>query len=298
MNLKNGAILLLLTLASALAQPTFKVDTSLVRLLVNVKNPAGDLVGSLDKDEFTVYDNGVPQKIAVFERYTVQPLSVSILIDISGSTAKELKYETASIVKFLHALFSEGNERDMAALYSFNYDVTLLSSFTRRQQRLEDSLRMLKPEGGTSLYDAIELGARDLRGRNGRHVMVIVSDGGNTTSARKYKDALDAVQRADAILFPVVVVPITNDSGRNLGGEHALQTLASGSGGRWFYPNVEQLDQAFSDILRDLRAQYLIGYYPRDQPKDAPRFHTVRVELKRPDLRAQTRTGYYGDDPH
>jgi len=287
---------LLLIAAVAGAQPTFKVDTRLVPLLVNVKNAAGDLIGSLDKSEFTVYDNNVPQEIAVFERYTVQPLSVSILLDISGSTAKELRYETSSIGKFLHALFGEGNPKDMAALYSFNYDVNVLSSFTRRQQRLEDSMKFLKPEGGTSLYDAICFASRDLQGREGRHVMVIVSDGGNTTSSKKYKDALDSVLRADSILFPIVVIPIVNDAGRNLGGEHALQTLASSTGGRWFYPNVEQLDHAFADILRDLRAQYMLGYYPRDLPKDTPHFHMVRVELKSKDLRAFTRTGYYGDE--
>jgi Ca-activated chloride channel family protein len=94
-----------------------------------------------------------------------------------------------------------------------------------------------------------------------------------------------------------VVVPITNDAGRNTGGEHALQTLSASTGGRWFYPNVEQLDQAFADILRDLRAQYMIGYYPKNLPKDTPRFHRVRVQLQRQDLRAFTRTGYYEDDP-
>src|SRR5260370_42209836 len=89
----------LLLAAVAGAQPTFKVDTRLVPLLVNVKNAAGNLIGSLEKNPFPVYDNNVPQEIAVFERYTVQPLSVSILIDISGSIAKDLKYETTSIGK-------------------------------------------------------------------------------------------------------------------------------------------------------------------------------------------------------
>src|SRR6202035_3223937 len=102
------ALLLILGLASASAQTTFKTHVRLVRLLVNVKNPAGDLVGSVDKSEFTVFDTGVPQEISVFERYSVQPLSVSVMIDISGSTAKDLKYETASINKFLRALFAEG----------------------------------------------------------------------------------------------------------------------------------------------------------------------------------------------
>lgn len=284
----------LLGLATASAQ--FRADVHLVRLMVNVKNPAGEPVGSLDPKEFTVFDNGVPQEIAFFERYTTQPLSVAILIDTSGSTAKDLRYEVASIGKFLSALFAEGNQRDMAALYTFNYQVTLLRSFTRRQARLEDSLRFIRPDGGTSLYDAIYFGCRELQGREGRHVMVVVTDGGDTTSVKKYTDAIDSAQRSDAILFPIVVVPISNDAGRNTGGEHALQTLASSTGGHYFYPDVDQLDRAFSDILSDLRAQYMLGYYPRNLPKDAPRFHTVRVDLNRADLRAYTRTGYYGED--
>lgn len=290
---------MLLGLASASAQ--FKVDVQLVRLPVNVKNASGDLIGSLDRNEFTVYDNGIPQDIAVFERYTTQPLSVAILIDTSASTAKDLRYETVSVGKFLSALFGEGNERDMAALYSFNYEVTLLRTFTRSQRQLEDRLRSLKADSGTSVYDAIYFAAQELRGRPGRHVIVIVTDGGDTTSAKKYKDALEAAQRSEAIMYPIVVVPITNDAGRNTGGEHALQTLASSTGGRWFDPDVgERLDKAFADILMDLRAQYMIGYYPTGQgpsafsDKDGRGFHTVRVELDRKDLQAFTRTGYYG----
>jgi Ca-activated chloride channel family protein len=286
--------MVLLGLATASAQ--FRADVHLVRLMVNVKNPAGELVGSLDPKEFAVFDNGVRQEIAFFERYTTQPLSVAIMIDTSGSTAKDLRYEIASIGKFLSALFAEGNQRDMAALYTFNYQVTLLRSFTRRQARLEDSLRFVRPDGGTSLYDAIYFGCQELQGREGRHVMVVVTDGGDTTSVKKYTDAIDSAQRSDAILFPIVVVPIANDAGRNLGGEHALQTLASSTGGRYFYPDVDQLDRAFSDILSDLRAQYMLGYYPRNLPKGAPGFHTVRVDLNRADLRAYTRTGYYGED--
>jgi Ca-activated chloride channel family protein len=174
--------------------------------------------------------------------------------------------------------------------------VTLLNAFTRRQRQIENSLRLVKSEGGTSLYDAVYFAARDLQGREGRHVIVVVTDGGDTTSSKKFKDAAEAAQRADAVMYPIVVVPITNDAGRNLGGEHALQTLATGTGGQWFYPTVgEQLDRAFADILRDLRAQYMIGYYPKGVPNESGRFHTVRVDLKRKDLRAFTRTGYYGE---
>ena len=278
----------------ALAQ--FKIDVKLVPLLVTVKDGKGELVGSLEKADFTVYDSGVKQEIAVFEHHTALPLSVSLMIDTSGSTASNLRYETTSLEKFLHALLREGNPADAAALYSFNDEVTLLNSFTRREERLIDSLKGLRASAGTSFYDAVLLAARGQRGREGRHVIVAVTDGGDTTSAKKYADAFEAAQNADAIIYPILVVPITNDAGRNLGGERALETLAAGTGGRVFQPSgAAQLDEAFAQILRDLRTQYLVGYYPRNLPSDLPRFHTVKVEVSRKDLRATTRTGYYGE---
>jgi len=277
------------------ASPTYRVDVKLVRLLVNVKDSQGVLGGSLDAKDFSVADCGVPQSIAVFERQTELPLSVAVLIDNSGSTGKDLRYETTSVEKFFKALLGEGNPKDAASLYSFNYDVTLLQNFTRRFGALSDNLRALKPGGGTSFYDAISLSSRELGRREGRHVIVIVTDGGDTTSRTKYPEALEAAHLADAVIYPILVVPIPNDAGRNTGGEHALYTIASGTGGRVFEPSVgAQLDQAFTDILRDLRTQYLLGYYPRNLPGDAPRFHPVRVELSRQDLRATTRAGYYG----
>lgn len=295
--MKYAVLLLSLPLAHAQQQPAkFTSRVDLVRLLVNVKNPAGELVGSLDKSEFAVYDLNVPQEIAVFERYTIIPLSVAVLVDTSGSTLKDWQLEIRSLRKFLDALFGAGNEKDMAALYTFNYDVTMQHDFTRSSKRLEERLRFIKPEGGTSLYDAIWHASRELQRRDGRHVMVLVSDGGNTTSSKAFKDALDATQRADAVMYPIVIVPISNDAGRNLGGEHALQTLAGSTGGRWFDATINELDRAFAEILRDLRAQYMVGYYPKNLPPDAPNFHTVRVELQRKDLRAQTRTGYYGEE--
>jgi len=275
---------------------SIKVDVKLVRLLVSVKDAKGELVGSLEKPDFTVYDSGVKQDVAVFEHHTEVPLSVSLLIDTSGSTATNLRYESTSVERFLRALLREGNPADAAALYAFNDEVTRMNSFTRREQPLIDSLKELKGKAGTSFYDAVYLASRELTRRDGRHVIVAVTDGGDTTSDKKYADAFEAAQKADAIIYPILVVPITNDAGRNLGGERALSTLASGTGGRVFQPTgASELDQAFTQILRDLRTQYLVAYYPRNVPADAPRFHLVKVELSRKDLRATTRTGYYGD---
>lgn len=293
--------LFLFALAAVLApaQAVFRTEVRLVRLLVSVKDPKGNAIGTLTAKDFRVTDSSVPQQISVFEHNTDVPLSVSLLIDTSGSTAKDLKYEIASFEKFLKALFSEGNDKDAAALYSFNSDVTLLSSFTRRESRLSSALRGIKPEGATALYDAISLATGDLSRREGRHVLVAITDGGDTFSKTSYQAALEAAHRADAVLYNILVVPVSNDAGRNTGGEHALETLAQATGGRVFAPNVgAQLDQAFADILKDLRTQYLIGYYPKDLPRDAPKFHPVKVLVDRGDLGAlqvRTRSGYYGD---
>lgn len=279
------------------AQETvFRVNVRLVRLLVTVKDLAGSPVGSLEKSDFRVFDNGVEQEISHFERHTEQPLSVALLIDTSGSTAKELRYELDSVSKFLRAFLREGHPEDAVSLYTFDTFVTLRTSFTRRLGLLEQGYRQLKPEGGTSLYDAIYLAAGRLEDRDGRRVLVVITDGGDTTSAKNFHDALEAAHRADAALYGILVMPITNDAGRNIGGENALSGLATGTGGRVFTPSVgPTLDLAFEEILKDLRTQYLLGYYPRNVPPTRNRFHRLEVKLRHPDLRPLARTGYYGE---
>lgn len=287
----------LLQIAPAVAQdPVIRVNVRLVRTLVTVKDANGQLIGSLNKSDFAVFDNGVKQDIAVFERQTEQPLSVAVLVDTSASTGIELKYELDSVSKFFRALLGEGNPDDTVALYSFNWQVNLLSSYTRRFARLDQQLKQLRSEGGTSLYDAIFLASRELELREGRHVMVIVTDGGDTTSVKDFHQALEAAQIADVMLYSVLVVPITNDAGRNVGGENALTTLSAGTGGRVFLPSLgAELDGAFSDILRELRTQYLIGFYPKDVPPSKDRYHTLKITVEGRNLRVIARSGYYGE---
>jgi Ca-activated chloride channel homolog len=283
--------------AAAMAQdPTFRVDVNLVRILATVKDNSGRLIGTLEKEDFRLIDNGAPQQIAVFERRTEQPLLVSLLIDNSGSTAKDLKYEVESVNRFLHALFSEGNPKDALALYSFNYEVRSLSPFTRNQSTLERSLRGLKGEAGTSMYDAIYLAAREIEDRDGRKVIVVVTDGGDTTSVKDFHAALKAAQLADAVIYSVLVMPITNDAGRNIGGENALTTLGERTGGRVFAPNLGPgIDKAFGDILKELRTQYLLGFYPKDAPLNKDPFHKLEIKMRDGDLRVSSRNGYYGE---
>jgi Ca-activated chloride channel family protein len=289
-----GSVMAALLAAAAWAQ--FTTDVRLVRIVATVKTRTGQLVGGLQKEDFLVSDNGAPQEVKIFERQTDQPLSVALMIDTSGSTAKDLKFETDSAAKFVRALLGEGNPKDSVSLWGFDYDVHQETNFTHRMDFLESRLKTIHGSAGTSLYDAIWFAAHELEPRDGRKVMVIVTDGGNTTSYRNSQQALEAAQLADAVAYPVVVIPIMNEAGRNTAGENFLTFLADGTGGRTFLPSLgSQLDKAFRDIISDLRTEYLLGYYPRNVPLTKNRFHTLQVRVKAPELQVFARNGYYGE---
>ncbi len=282
--------------ADAQEMPVIKVNVDLVHVIATVKNSAGELVGTLRKEDFEIYDNGVRQQVAVFNRRTEQALSVALIMDTSGSTGKEMRYEVTAAAGFLRALLSEGNPEDAVALYAFNYDVTMLQGYTRNYTSLERQFKLLHGEGGSSVYDAVYFAARDLERRQGRKVMVLVTDGGDTTSARNLKEGVKAAQFADAVIYPVVVMPITNDAGRNIGGENAMTLMAEWTGGRPFFQvNATQLDRTFAEIILELRTQYQLGFYPRNVPPNKNPFHTLEVRVKSPELRVSARNGYYGD---
>jgi Ca-activated chloride channel family protein len=277
-------------------RPAFKVDVQLVRVLATVKDTAGRLIANLNKEDFQIFDNGVTQQVSIFEHHTETPLSIALMVDTSGSTAKDLKFELTSVNRFLRSLFREGNQEDQVVLYSFNWEVVEQQRYTRNLGTLERALKNLKSEAGTSMYDAIRFGSQSLEDRDGRHVMVMVTDGGDTISSTTYHQALAALHRADTVFYAILVMPITNDVGRNIGGENALTTLARDTGGKVFLPSVgPTLDAAFDEILRELRTQYLLGYYPKNVPLTKSRFHTLEVKTKRTDLQVVTRNGYYGD---
>jgi Ca-activated chloride channel family protein len=260
------ALLALLAARTSAQDVTFKVDVQLVRVLTTVKTADGAIVTSLGKNDFSIKDNGVPQEIALFERHTEQPLNIAILLDISGSTGKDIKYETESLGRFLRAFVREGNPADAAALYAFNYEVRRLRGFSRNIEAFESSMRTIKSEAGTSLDDAIYLVSEQLEKREGRKVILLITDGGDTTSTHDFHAALQAAQMADAIIYSILVVPITNDAGRNIGGEHALETLAQ--------PLRRPL-RLRPDRVRDPRSQ---RRHRRDQPH---RGHDARSRSRR-----------------
>lgn len=272
----------------------FRTDVNLVNLLVTVKDSQGAPVGGLSKEDFTVVD-GAEREIVVFERRTDRPLSVALLVDASLSTAIDLAYEKESAKTFVSSLLGEGaHPEDRITVMQFSEGVELLSGLTNQTKRLERAIDRIRPETGTSMYDAILLAAEELEGREGRRVIVMITDGGDTTSYSEFSDAMQAAHDADAVIFGLVVVPIRADAGRNIGGENALKVFADNTGGATYVESGQEgLDRAFREIIENLRTQYLLAYYPppHNNPKD--RYRRVEVRVADPNYRVLARTGYY-----
>lgn len=273
---------------------TFKVDVSLVNLLVTVVGPDGQPIGDLAKDDFKVVDGGLEREIAVFERRTDRPLSIALMIDTSLSTAKELSFEREAAKRFVDNVVGGPGGQDRVAVFGFSDAVNMFTGFVRSPRQLERGLSRLRADGGTSLYDAITLASRELRRRSGRRVMVIIADGGDTTSYGKFDEALRAAHDADAVIYSIIVVPIRNDAGRNVGGENALKTFSANTGGATFIQyGTENLDAAFDEILRNLRTQYFLAYYPPPPSSKRESFRGVEVSVEREGSKVLSRNGYF-----
>ena len=272
---------------------TLHVDVKLVNIFVNVTDRNGAVIGDLTKDDFAVTEDGRPQQIQVFERQSELPLNVTLAIDTSGSVHKDMAEEADAAKRFAHALLR--TQQDQMSLLQFATDVRELTPFTNKLSQIDRGLAQLRGDYATALYDAIVLGSDKLGPRQGRKVLVLVSDGGDTAKSSTYPEALEAALRNEVMIYSIIDVPIEASAGRDLGGEHALITLAEQTGGKSYYVSEEGLDKAFAHVNSDLRTQYLIGYYPQHQEPGRV-FHRVLVTVPRAstqDFNVRHKTGYY-----
>jgi Ca-activated chloride channel family protein len=214
-------------------------------------------------------------------------------VDASLSTKKDLKLELISARKFAHEIM---RPQDALALYQFSEIVEELVPFTSDLKRIDAGIERVHVRSATAMYDAIYLGSEALYKRAGRKVMVIITDGGDTMSSTSYQEALRAAQQSEATVYSVIVVPIEASAGRELGGEHALIQLSHDTGGKYYYADtLPRLERAFEQISDELRAQYLLAYYPVRRIADSD-FRKIKIDLKGPateSLRARHRTGYF-----
>lgn len=291
-----GLAVLFTAISAAQDGPTFRIETKLVNLWVNVTDRNGAVIGGLTKDDFKIAEDGRPQEIAIFERQSEQPLTLTLAIDTSESTFKDRNLEQDAGKRFVRAIL---RPQDQMSLIQFATDVTLLVPFTNKPGQLEHGLNSLRSGEATALYEAIYLSSQELARKQGRKVLVLVSDGGNTVDSTTYAEALEQALRGEVMIYSIIDVPIQASAGRDIGGEHALITLAEQTGGKSFYVEAGNLNEAFKKVSDDLRTQYLIGYYPHHQLPGV-NFHRVSVTVPRaaPDaFNIRYRTGYYAGPP-
>ena len=275
---------------------TLHMDVKLVNLFVNVTDRNGAIVGGLAREDFAICEDGRPQQIALFERQSELPLNLTLAIDTSGSVQKDLAEETEAARRFAHALM---RPQDQMSLLQFATEVRELTPFTSKVSQIDRGLGQLRGDFATALYDAIYLGAERLGPKQGRKVLVLVSDGGDTASTSTYAKALEQALRNEVMIYSIIDVPIEASAGRELGGEHALITLAEQTGGKSFYVSEGGLDKAFARVSDDLRTQYLLGYYPKNQ-EPGKSFHRIQVTVPRAaaeSFNIRHKTGYYMDPP-
>lgn len=273
---------------------TLKVDVKLVNVFVTVTDPHGSPVANLKKEDFNLKEDGRDQKIAVFNRESALPLSIVLALDTSLSTRRDLPLELQSARRFAHAIL---RPVDALSVYSFSEVVSEVVPFTSDVKQIDRGVDRIRLGAATALYDALYLGAQALDGRQGRKVMVVITDGGDTVSKTDYHQAVRAAQEAEAILYSIIVIPIEANAGRDTGGEHALIQLSEDTGGKYFYASSSsQLEEAFRQISDELRTQYLLAYYPSQKFSDSD-FRRIQVNVQQPaasgTYKVRHRTGYY-----
>jgi VWFA-related protein len=293
---------------------TLKVNVNVVQLFFNVKDKKGGLIPSLPKDEFEILEDSKPQTIKYFTAESNLPLTLGILIDSSGSQQRVLDMEKEIGGAFLSQIL---REKDMAFVLGFDVNVDLLQDFTNSPRLLKAALNSAKINTGggsgagipgmgggpvptsnprgTLLYDAVYLASHDeLAQQVGRKAMILLTDGEDQGSQLKLKDAVEAAQKSDSIVYVLLCADRGFYGGFGYSGEGEMKKLTQETGGRVIDVGnkPEKLKQAFDQIALELRSQYNIGYTPTNTSQDGT-FRKVEIHTKNKDYKIQARTGYY-----
>jgi Ca-activated chloride channel family protein len=258
-----------------------RVNVNLVNVLVSVLDEHNRPAADVPRESFQLFEEGVEQKIDVFEPETTLPLDLILMVDASLSAHKEIVFEEEAAAHFIGQVLRPD---DRLAVYAVDEDVHQLAGFSSNVSTLQAAVHRMPAGSGTSIYDAIELASRALehRGEDHRRVMILVTDAGETTSRLDFDAARKEAVRSGSLLYTIVIRPVKNESGRNTAGEHALETITDTMGGAMFFPDaVSELDGIFDRINRELRTQYRLGYYPNPRgPANTYRSIEVKVTGK------------------
>jgi VWFA-related protein len=294
---------------------TLKVNVNVVGVFFNVKDKHGALIPNQTKDDFEVFEDSQPQTIKYFTAESNLPLTLGILIDTSGSQLRVLDMEKEVGGAFLRQVLTD---KDEAFVMDFDVQSELVQDYTRDVHRLQSALNKVKINSGVSsgsgipglgqgpvpihnapgtvLYDAVYLSATEMLSKEvGRKAMILLTDGEDEGSKLKIKDAIEAAQKADAIVYVLLCADRGGyySSGMVYTGEGAMHTLTEPTGGRVI--NVgnkfDKLREAFDQIAAELRSQYNIGYTSTNTVLDGG-YRKLQIKSKQ-GYKIQTRAGYY-----
>ncbi len=272
-----------------------RVSSNLVPIPATVLDHSGAAITNLKLADFELLVDGQLSQISDLTR-TETPVRMVMLFDNSGSLDFAREFEKRAAIDFFRRVLRKSDE---AAIYSIEADGYLAQPLTNDILRLEQTiLNFGKPSGSTSLFDAIIDATTYLRPYSGRRVLVIVSDGVETTSRADFAATTQHVIAGDVQIFVVQTGLYDGANLRALAAERRMEELANQTGGAVFIPkSAADVDRAFAHIAADLAHQYVLSYYTGDLPRDG-RFHAIELRVKaRKDLRIRTRKGYYSRKP-
>lgn len=286
-----------LALAAMVAaqRPTFRAGTDLVTLGVTVTDRRGEFPAALAAEDFEVLEDGIRQAVTHFARGdevgAAPELHVGVLLDTSGSMQRDISLARTAAVKFLNTL----SEAVDITLVEFDTEVRLARYGQPDFPRLVERIRSRKPDGFTAMYDAMAVYLHSADEEDGRSILVMLTDGGDTRSAIRFNDLLTLLRASDVTVYPVGLLENQPSSAK---GElrQLLSRLAAESGGEAFFPySMKEIETAYDKILAQIRAQYTLGYSSTHTSMDG-RWRKVEISVKRPGLsglRVQARKGYF-----
>jgi Ca-activated chloride channel family protein len=280
-------------LNNAGVEQTLSVTVDRVNVLFTVAGRGGKLITNLTKNDFRVFEDGELQTISNFSRDADLPLNVALLIDISGSVRDKLRFEREAASRFFYSVLRSG--RDKALLMTFDTKSEIVQDYTDNPAVLQTAMLTMVAGGSTSLYDAVAKAALHQKSsQNGRHVIIVLSDGLDNASHIDLANALQIAQENDAIIYTISTNRIEGafSSEPELGDSH-LTTLAAETGGRALFPTrMEQLPHAFDRIIEEIRAQYSLAYGPTNGSRDGS-FRTIHVVPSHKGYVVRCRHGYF-----
>lgn len=273
-----------------------RISSNLVPIPVSVIDFRGNAVVNLKLDDFELRVDGFPRPLSDMTRADT-PVRLVMLFDNSGSLDLEREFEKQAAMHFFRRVLRPVDE---AAIYSIETDSYLAQPLTKQVPLLEHTIASFgRPSGGTSLFDAILGASTYLRPYSGRRVLVIVSDGIETTSQNTdFEDVVRHVLADDCQVFVVQTGLYEGANLRALAAERRMERLSGQTGGAVFLPKtIRELELAFNQIAADLSQQYVLSYYPAPEQRDG-RLHVIELRLKsRHDVRIRSRKGYYAPKP-